>query len=101
MARCPACFRRIRLFDLIQQRTLFSYACAKCGRAWQVTHFTVALAVVLSAIPIIYAILHFPLQPGERFVAFGEALAAAITIYFLSLLFFARLEPRRHRRWRL
>jgi membrane protein YdbS with pleckstrin-like domain len=72
----------------------------KCGRAWQVTHFTVVLAVLLSAVPVIYVLFHFPSQPVQQFVALGEALAAAIAIYFLTLLFFGRLEPRRHRSWR-
>ena len=98
MARCPACFRRIRLFDLAKQHSLFTYTCTRCGRVWQITLWTVALSVLLSLIPIAYGVIHWRSDATETASILVEALAVSVIVYFLSLLFFARLEPRRRRR---
>jgi hypothetical protein len=93
MARCPACFRRIRLSDLLRRGKATRYTCSRCGRAWRFTLGTVSVSVVLFSLPLVYATLHLEPTLSGNFALFSEALALSAVLYLGSLLLFARLAP--------
>jgi hypothetical protein len=93
MARCPACFRRIRLSDLVKRGKATRYTCSRCGRAWRFTLGTIGASVALSLGPLVYAMLHVRLSVSWNVVLFAEALVLSVALYLGTRLLFARLEP--------
>jgi hypothetical protein len=98
MARCPACFRRVKLINLISQARLPVYTCARCGREWNFSRWSIAIAIAVVLAPLIYAGLHLDANWANDLPTIVSAIALAIAGCFAALLVFGQLRPVRNRR---
>ena len=76
--------------DLVSQRRLSNYTCARCGRAWRFTRLSLFITVLIALLPILYSL--FPgLSADWRQLA--QAGGLSLALYALGLLLWGRLGP--------
>src|SRR3954447_12981685 len=96
MAKCPACRRGVTLMELVKQRAMPTYSCARCGRSWRFTRLTIALSVLLALIPMVLVTRKLDQDTGANVLRVAGAVALSCLIYLLIHVVFGRLEAIRN-----